>query len=138
MLWAVGSDHNFGYHAQRGQFQANLLQAPEEPASTEGLSSVELRMPNVTVVMGEGGSDPTNPYICTYLDLEEIAAKEGFSVKDVSSSLLQVIICSMLVVIKPLRHFDMCFDTEYSCNSILSQTERRIKTLCPPHDLICM
>ena len=86
LLWAVGSDHIFGYHAQRGQFQANLLQAPEEPASTVGLSSVELRMPNVTVVMGEGAADPdpTNPYICTYFDLEEIAANEGFSAEDVS------------------------------------------------------
>lgn len=84
LLWAVGSDHIFGYHAQRGQFQANLLQAPEEPASTVGLSSVELRMPNVTVVMGEGAADPdpTNPYICTYFDLEEIAANEGFSAED--------------------------------------------------------
>lgn len=84
MLWAVGSNHNFLYHDARGQFQANLLQAPEEPTSTEGLSFVELRMPNVTVVMGEGGEDESNPYICSIFDLEEIAAEQGFKAEDVS------------------------------------------------------
>lgn len=84
MLWAVGNSHDFAYHAQRGQFQANLLQAPAEPSSTEGLSSVDLRMPNVTVVMGEGGEDETNPYICSYFDLEAISSEQDFSTGDVS------------------------------------------------------
>ena len=85
MLWAVGSSHAFGYHIQRGQFQANLMHAPEEPANTDGLASIELRMPDVDVVLGEGGEDPTNTYICSFFDLHEIAASEGFSANDVSS-----------------------------------------------------
>jgi hypothetical protein len=84
MLWAIGSDHEFGYHVQRGQFLANLLQAPYEPVDTSDLPSVELLMPNVTVVMGDGGYDETNPYICTYFDLIEVGASEGFSAEDVS------------------------------------------------------
>eukprot|EP00804_Cyclotella_cryptica_P014627 CCRYP_012662-RA/>CCRYP_012662-RA protein AED:0.27 eAED:0.27 QI:175/1/1/1/1/1/2/513/710 len=79
MLWAVGGSHTFGTHTARGQFQANLLQAPKQLPSTDYLSYVELLMPNVTVVMGEGGTDPTNPYICAYYDLEEIGPSMGIT-----------------------------------------------------------
>ena len=66
MHWAYGSDHTFGYHGRsnRGQFHANLLQAPKVLPPTEGLSFLDMTMPNVPVEMGEGGQDPTNPHIC--------------------------------------------------------------------------
>ena len=38
MLWAVGNDHSFGYHAKRGQYAANLLQAPNERVNTGSLN----------------------------------------------------------------------------------------------------
>mmetsp|Transcript_57812 Transcript_57812/g.172583 ORF Transcript_57812/g.172583 Transcript_57812/m.172583 type:complete len:765 (-) Transcript_57812:119-2413(-) len=38
----------------------------------EVIDSVNILMPNVNVVTGEGGSDPTNPYICGIFDMEEI------------------------------------------------------------------
>ncbi|KAL7516290.1 hypothetical protein ACHAWX_001320 [Stephanocyclus meneghinianus] len=79
MLWAVGSSHIFGTHTARGQFQANLMQAPKELPSTDDLPYIELLMPNVTVQMGEGGTDPTNPYICSYYDLAEIGPSMGIT-----------------------------------------------------------
>jgi hypothetical protein len=89
MLWAVGSGHDFGFHVQRGQFEVNLLQAPHEPFDIDasGLSTFEVRMPNVNVVMGDGGTDEMNPYICSYFDLKEIGASAGFSPDEVSHNL---------------------------------------------------
>lgn len=81
MLWALGEDHFFGFHgARRGQFHANLLQAPDViPDPAEDAKYMEFLMPNVSVVQGEGGSDPTNPYICSMFDLEQVspAAYDG-------------------------------------------------------------
>ncbi|KAL3783071.1 hypothetical protein HJC23_012108 [Cyclotella cryptica] len=79
MLWAVGSSHTFATHTARGQFQANLMQAPKELPSTDELPYFEILMPNVTIKMGEGGTDPTNPYICSYYDLAEIGQSSGFA-----------------------------------------------------------
>lgn len=74
MLWALGDGHDFGFHGtQRGQFHANVLRAPKEDPSTEGQEFVDMRMPDVSVETGEGGSDPTNPYICSYFDLEALS-----------------------------------------------------------------
>jgi len=70
MHWAIGNDHTFGLHEARGQFHANLLQAPQEKPSTEGLDYTDILMPNVDVVLGEGGADPSNPYICSFFDLQ--------------------------------------------------------------------
>ena len=72
MHWAFGSDHTFGYHLERGQYHANLLQAPQELPSTEGLDYTDILMPSVNVVLGEGGTDPTNPYICSFFDIQEL------------------------------------------------------------------
>jgi hypothetical protein len=74
MHWALGKDHEFSFHGtRRGQFHANLLRAPKRVPSTEGLLSLDITMPNVPVNMGEGGTDPTNPYICSFFDLEELS-----------------------------------------------------------------
>lgn len=66
MHWALGSEHTFGYHGRssRGQFHANLLQPPKALPSTDGLTFLDMTMPDVPVELGEGGQDPTNPYIC--------------------------------------------------------------------------
>eukprot|EP00567_Pseudictyota_dubia_P000268 CAMPEP_0197466362 /NCGR_PEP_ID=MMETSP1175-20131217/65009_1 /TAXON_ID=1003142 /ORGANISM="Triceratium dubium, Strain CCMP147" /LENGTH=732 /DNA_ID=CAMNT_0043002397 /DNA_START=129 /DNA_END=2327 /DNA_ORIENTATION=+ len=88
MHWALGSSHDFGFHGgNRGQFHANLMQPPSsssadiplEPrsanggdANVEALEAVDVLMPNVDVVMGDGGSDPTNPYICSFFDMDEL------------------------------------------------------------------
>jgi len=89
MHWALGTSHDFEFHGlNRGQFHANLMQPPSpaaaaaaalEPRSTgsgdvnaEVIESVDILMPEVDVVMGEGGSDPTNPYICSFYDMEEL------------------------------------------------------------------
>lgn len=115
MLWAVGSGHDFGYHMARGQFQANLLEAPQEPASTDGLASVELRMPNVTVIMGEGGGDEKNPYICSYFDLDEIAAQGSFTAEDVS--------CLPYLYRSCNNFISQGIFADYLCDSVLSNTE---------------
>ncbi|CAB9498423.1 DBH-like monooxygenase protein 1 [Seminavis robusta] len=83
MHWAAGSDHTFSFHGnKRGQFHANLFQAPQVVPSTEGLDYIDFVMPNVPVVVGEGGTDPTNPYICGFFDLDEIYAGSGHSSQD--------------------------------------------------------
>ena len=82
MHWALGDSHTFGYHgSRRGQFHANLRQAPTEAPSTDGLDFIDIRMPNVSVVLGDGGSDPTNPYICSFFDLQVLGAGR-FDVND--------------------------------------------------------
>jgi len=83
MLWAMGSSQAFGYHGNsRGQFMANLLSAPLVQPSTEGLAYVDFVMPNVPVVMGEGGNDPTNPYVCTYFDMNVLGQEHNFTGDD--------------------------------------------------------
>lgn len=73
MHWALGTSHEFTFHGnQRGQFHANLL-APPQPVSDPSLyPSIEFTMPNVTVELGPGGQDPTNPYICSLFNLQEL------------------------------------------------------------------
>ena len=88
MLWAIGADHDFGYHTQRGQFHVNLLQPPagsldrespmvntlqgqdSENSSTQDF--IELRVPSVAI-NGGVNSDKTNPYICSAFDLDRVA-----------------------------------------------------------------
>lgn len=81
MLWALGNQHTFTYHGdRRGQFHANLMHAPEPKAvendddeeEEEEYEELEVLMPNVHVVLGEGGTNPTNPYLCAYYDLAEL------------------------------------------------------------------
>jgi DOMON domain len=80
MHWAIGSDHDFGFHGtRRGQFHANLLKAPSELPSFEGLPFVDFLMPNVAVELGEGGAEPTNPYICSFFDLDQLANGTGIT-----------------------------------------------------------
>lgn len=73
MHWALGTTHDFIYHGdQRGQFHSNLLVPPKESPSTDGLQRVDITMPDVPVVLGDGGEDPANPYICTFFDLTKL------------------------------------------------------------------
>jgi len=47
------------------------MNAPQTfPESTDNY--VDVRMPDVDVVLGEGGTDPTNAYICSYFDMLEL------------------------------------------------------------------
>lgn len=98
MHWALGedADHGFFFHgARRGQFHANLMRPPPEDSAMssamtltavtkqanpqelqdekkEDLLAVEILMPNIDVVIGEEGGDPTNPYKCTFFDWDKI------------------------------------------------------------------
>ena len=82
MLWALGDDHSFGFHgSRRGQFHVNLLTGPSHDAlvaveramdDSTISRSIEFLMPNVSVVIGEDGADPSNPYICSVFDLERM------------------------------------------------------------------
>ncbi|CAB9522351.1 DBH-like monooxygenase protein 1 [Seminavis robusta] len=73
MHWAFGDGHTFGFHgSRRGQFHANLMRAPKDVPSTDGLPYLDILMPDVPVVVGEGGSDPTNPYICSFFDISQL------------------------------------------------------------------
>jgi len=73
MHWALGESHEtFGFHGKRrGQFQINLLQAPSPVVEPTG-EYVDIRMPNVSVELGEGGTDPTNPYICSFFHIPDL------------------------------------------------------------------
>lgn len=83
MHWALGNDHAFSFHGnRRGQFHANLLSAPKEEEDTTGLEYMDFLNPNVTVVAGEGASDETNPYVCTYFDLDVLSEGRGFDSND--------------------------------------------------------
>lgn len=92
MHWALGAAHAFGFHGNnRGQFKANLMREPGYSPSAvsaipiaprssaaggvEETETVDIRMPNVDVVAGANASDATNPYICSYFDMEEIKAE---------------------------------------------------------------
>lgn len=76
MLWALGSSHEFTYHGNnRGQFHANLMQAPAVEKAVDDLEFIDFLMSSVDVVAAEG-KDPYNPYICSVLDLNVV--KEGF------------------------------------------------------------
>jgi len=83
MLWAYGQTHDFYFHSNnRGQFLANLLAPPPEPVSFDEYDKMALTMPNVPVVRGESGMDPTNPFICSYFDLDVMGKEFGFSSND--------------------------------------------------------
>lgn len=72
MLWAFGDSHTFGFHGpNRGQFSANLMNEPVVFSEATG-DFVDMRMPDVPVVLGEGGTDATNPYICSYFNMSEV------------------------------------------------------------------
>ena len=76
MHWAIGDSHTFGYHGtRRGQFHANLMNTPMEFPGTEGLPFVDFLMPNVPVVIGNEERDPTNPYICSFFDLDQLTTE---------------------------------------------------------------
>mmetsp|Transcript_53968 Transcript_53968/g.101216 ORF Transcript_53968/g.101216 Transcript_53968/m.101216 type:complete len:617 (+) Transcript_53968:45-1895(+) len=70
MHWALGYSHDFFHHKERGQFSTNLVAGPPTPPpDMSSFETVTMTMPDVSVVMGEGGSDPKNPYICGVFDL---------------------------------------------------------------------
>ncbi|CAE7471897.1 moxd2 [Symbiodinium sp. CCMP2456] len=72
MHWALGYSHTFSYHKERGQFHTNLVSGPPAPPpDMSSFPSVTFTMPDVPVVLGEGGSDAMNPYICGIFDLAE-------------------------------------------------------------------
>jgi len=76
MLWALGSSHEFFYHGDnRGQFHANLMQAPAMEESVDGLEFIDFSMHSVEIVAAEG-QDQNNPYICSVFDLNVL--KDGF------------------------------------------------------------
>lgn len=78
MHWALGSSHTFGYHGvNRGQFHANLLAPPKETPDLSDLLSMDIVMPDVPVVLGEGGQDASNPYICSFFDLNTLLPAAG-------------------------------------------------------------
>ena len=82
MHWAFGDEHEFEFHNHnKGQFHANLLQPPKDAPTLEGYDVATLTMPNVDVVLGENGTDPTNPYICTFFDLAQVIP-DGYNVED--------------------------------------------------------
>ena len=73
MHWALGHAQEFGYHKSRGQFHTNLVSGPPAPPpDMSSLPSVMVTMPDVPVVLGEGGSDAQNPYLCGIFDLAEV------------------------------------------------------------------
>ena len=90
MLWALGDTHDFNFHGtRRGQFHINLLQEPPPSPDDAGVTvtvdrmmdnnhkedsyySMDILMPNVSVVLGDGGADPSNPYVCSVFDLEKM------------------------------------------------------------------
>lgn len=73
MHWALGSSHSFAYHSnKRGQFHTNLISGPPTLPNMSGLDEVDVLMPDVDVVLGQGGTDPTNPYICGIFDLAQL------------------------------------------------------------------
>lgn len=73
MHWALGDSHDFGYHTSRGQFHTNLVAGPPAPPpDMSAYDAVLLTMPEVPVVLGEGGSDAKNPYICGIFDMDQV------------------------------------------------------------------
>jgi len=72
MHWALGSSHEFLYHTSRGQFHANLLTGPMTLEDFSNAKNVSFEMPNVPVVMGAGGHDEKNPYVCGMFDLSQM------------------------------------------------------------------
>ncbi|KAL7480614.1 hypothetical protein ACHAW6_006293 [Cyclotella cf. meneghiniana] len=111
MLWAVGTSHAFETHTARGQFQVNLMQAPKELPSTDELPYFEILMPNVTVKMGEGGTDPTNPYICSYHDLAEIGPLSGFAPEET------IHVTRLSAVLSPATKANVHHMILYACSS---------------------
>ncbi|CAE7220545.1 moxd1 [Symbiodinium sp. CCMP2592] len=81
MHWALGAEHAFFHHSRRGQFHANLVSGPPTTEDMSSYSSADILMPDVSVVMGAGGNDVKNPYICGIFDLEQLLPAG----KDISS-----------------------------------------------------
>jgi len=83
MIYALGSTHDFNFHGgARGQFTANLLGLPPNQPNMDDYDHVDLVMPNVSVVRGEEDLDPTNPFICSYFDMEVLGEDMGFTAED--------------------------------------------------------
>mmetsp|Transcript_39423 Transcript_39423/g.82921 ORF Transcript_39423/g.82921 Transcript_39423/m.82921 type:complete len:745 (+) Transcript_39423:77-2311(+) len=82
MLWAFGASHSFTFHEGRGQFMANLMNLPPVKPDLKKYDHIDLLMDNVSVVRGEPELDPTNPFICTYFDLQELGRESGFTQDD--------------------------------------------------------
>ena len=79
-LRALGSSHSFTYHAtQRGQFHANLFREPVPLPSLTDALEFDVKMPNVDVVLGPGGQDPVNPYICGIFDLRKLTPGRDYT-----------------------------------------------------------
>ncbi|CAJ1458985.1 unnamed protein product [Effrenium voratum] len=72
MHWALGASHDFTYHPRRGQFHANLISGPTVELDMSGYQNISMTMPNVPVVLGPGGYDQKNPYVCNIFNLEEM------------------------------------------------------------------
>jgi len=81
MHWALGAEHAFSHHSRRGQFHANLVSGPTTTEDMSSYASADMLMPDVSVVMGAGGNDAKNPYICGIFDLEQLLPAG----KDISS-----------------------------------------------------
>ena len=83
MIYALGSTHDFNFHGgARGQFTANLMGLPPHEPNMDDYDHVDLVMPNVSVVRGEEDLDPTNPFICSYFDMEVLGDDMGFTADD--------------------------------------------------------
>mmetsp|Transcript_29493 Transcript_29493/g.52757 ORF Transcript_29493/g.52757 Transcript_29493/m.52757 type:complete len:724 (-) Transcript_29493:399-2570(-) len=82
MHWALGTSHAFQYHGSRkGPFHANLISGPAVLPATSGLETVDLKMPGVDVVLGPGGTDASNPYLCSIFDLAQLVPGKNISEK---------------------------------------------------------
>jgi len=72
MHWALGSTHDFYHHSSRGQFHANLISGPSTMQDFSSAANISITMPDVSVVMGAGGNDEKNPYICSIFDISQM------------------------------------------------------------------
>lgn len=72
MHWALGDSHDFYHHTSRGQFHANLISGPTTMEDFSNAQNISFTMPDVSVVMGAGGNDEKNPYLCTLFDLSQM------------------------------------------------------------------
>lgn len=64
--------HDFYHHTSRGQFHANLISGPATMEDFSNAQNISFTMPDVSVVMGAGGNDEKNPYLCTLFDLSQM------------------------------------------------------------------
>lgn len=85
LLWALGSKHQFTQHEfnMRGQFHANLISKPPAKATVDlksfMLHNIVMQDVHVKIVDGDVESDPTNPYICTVVDLNQAIPEHNFT-----------------------------------------------------------